>query len=162
VTQKPYKIPRSVLVVIHDPSGQVLLLERADKPGFWQSVTGSLDTEDEPPLLAAQRELQEETGLIAHQAAWSDWDFSQVYEIFPHWRYRYAPGVTHNTEHVFSVCVAAHAPVRLSPREHLQSRWLPWQDAAEACFSWSNTKAIRLLAERYPFPDSSVKPAPSL
>lgn len=148
---KSYKIPRSVLVVIHDPKGRVLLLERADKPGFWQSVTGSLDAMDEPLLQAAQRELAEETGLVAGPEAWSDWDFSQVYEIFPHWRYRYAPGVTQNTEHVFSVCVPSDAPIRLAPREHLQSQWLAWQAAAEACFSWSNAKAIRMLAQRWPF-----------
>ncbi len=146
-----YKIPQSVLVVIYDKEGQVLLLERADRPGFWQSVTGSLDHEDEPPLAAAVRELEEETGLIAPPAAWSDWAFSQVYEIFPHWRHRYAPGVTQNTEHVFSVRVSAASPVRLSPREHLRSQWLPWTAAAEACFSWSNAKAIRLLAERERF-----------
>lgn len=148
---KPFKIPRSVLVVIHNPEGQVLLLERADKPGFWQSVTGSLDAIDEPLLQAAQRELAEETGLTAGPEAWSDWDFSQVYEIFPHWRYRYAPGVTQNTEHVFSVCVPSDIPIRLAPREHLQFRWLHWQAAAEVCFSWSNAKAIRMLAQRWPF-----------
>jgi dATP pyrophosphohydrolase len=146
-----YKIPQSVLVVIHDQEGQVLLLERADRPGFWQSVTGSLDQEDEPPAAAAVRELAEETGLIAPPEAWSDWAFSQVYEIFPHWRHRYAPGVTQNTEHVFSVRVPAASPVRLSPREHLRSQWLSWAAAAEACFSWSNAKAIRLLAERERF-----------
>ena len=146
-----YKIPRSVLVVIHDPQGQVLLLERADRPGFWQSVTGSLDQEDEAPFLAAMRELQEETGLVPEPSAWSDWAFSQVYEIFPHWRHRYAPGVTQNTEHVFSVCVPTASPVHLSPREHLRYQWLGWAAAAEACFSWSNAKAIRLLAERERF-----------
>ena len=146
-----YKIPQSVLVVIHDPEGQVLLLERADRPGFWQSVTGSLDHEDEAPSVAAVRELEEETGLIAMPDAWSDWAFSQIYEIFPHWRHRYAPGITQNTEHVFSVSVPAVSPIRLSPREHLRSQWLPWAAAAEACFSWSNAKAIRLLAERERF-----------
>ncbi|MFZ9313704.1 MAG: dihydroneopterin triphosphate diphosphatase [Burkholderiaceae bacterium] len=146
-----YKIPQSVLVVIHDPQGRVLLLERADRPGFWQSVTGSLDREDEAPSAAAVRELEEETGLIAPPAAWSDWAFSQVYEIFPHWRHRYAPGVTQNTEHVFSVCVPVASPVRLSPREHLRYQWLQWAPAAETCFSWSNAKAIRLLAERQRF-----------
>lgn len=145
-----YKIPRSVLVVIHDARGHILLLERADKPGFWQSVTGSLDYEAEPLVQAAARELYEETGLIAAPDEWSDWNFSQVYEIFPHWRHRYAPGVTHNTEHVFSVCVPIESLIRLSPREHIQSKWLSWQDAAEACFSWSNAKAIRMLAKRLP------------
>jgi dihydroneopterin triphosphate diphosphatase len=157
---KPFKIPQSVLVVIHDADGQVLLLERADKPGFWQSVTGSLDAENEPLLAAAQRELAEETGLVAAPEHWSDWAFSQVYEIFPHWRYRYAPGVTQNTEHVFSVCVASEAPIRLSPREHLQYRWMAWRAAAEACFSWSNAKAIRLLAERRSFSVLPPPPAP--
>jgi endonuclease/exonuclease/phosphatase family metal-dependent hydrolase/8-oxo-dGTP pyrophosphatase MutT (NUDIX family) len=142
------KIPRSVLVVIHDGSGQVLLLERADHPGFWQSVTGSLDAWDEPPPDAARRELLEETGFHCDPDALEDWQQQERYEIFPHWRHRYPAGVTHNTEHWFSVQVPTGAQPRLAPREHLNAVWLPWSDAAERCFSWTNVLAIRALAGR--------------
>ena len=145
---KPAKIPISVLVVIHDGQGQVLLIERADKPGFWQSVTGSLDQESEPPLQAAERELREETGFVCPHEAWQDWQQTQRYEIFPHWRHRYAPGVTHNTEHVFSVRVSPGAQPVLSAREHLRHEWMTWQQAGERCFSWTNVLAIEQLAHR--------------
>ena len=143
----PYKIPESVLVVIHTPDLQVLLIERADKPGFWQSVTGSLDAPDEPLIEAAARELFEETGIVADgkTVKLRDWQLANVYEIYPLWRDRYAPGVTHNTEHVFSVCVPADSVVTLSPREHLNSAWLPRVDAADRCFSSSNAEAILQL-----------------
>ena len=145
------KIPESVLVLIHSPDLQVLLLERADHPGFWQSVTGSRDSLQEPLIDTAARELYEETGIVAGQdgaGSLLDWKFHQVYEIYPHWRHRYPEGVTQNTEHVFSLCVPQSIRVTLSPREHLQYRWAPWPEAAEACFSWSNTKAIRELPNR--------------
>lgn len=140
---RPFKIPRSVLVVIHTSTLDVLLIERADKPGYWQSVTGSLDAEDEPLDLTARREVLEETGITGGELR--DWGLENVYEIYPVWRHRYAPGVTHNTEHVFGLTVAAGTPVRLSPREHLAWRWLPWRDAADACFSPSNAEAILQL-----------------
>jgi dATP pyrophosphohydrolase len=148
---KPPKIPRSVLVVIHTPALEVLLIERADRPGFWQSVTGSLDAEDEPLDATALREVSEETGIdgTAPGALLSDWQQRNVYEIFPTWRHRYAPGVTHNTEHVFGLCVPAGTPVVLAPREHLAFEWLPWQAAAERCFSPSNAQAIRQLPQRW-------------
>ncbi len=155
----PHKIPESVLVLIHSPDHEILLLERADHPGFWQSVTGSKDTADEPPAETAVREVMEETGLQAHlpqadSAAVSardlwvmrDLQHSIQYEIFEHWRWRYAPGVTHNTEHWFSLCVPRDAVVKLAPREHLQYQWLPAEEAAQKCFSWSNCDAIRMLA----------------
>lgn len=145
------KIPQSVLVIIHSSDMDVLLLERADHPGFWQSVTGSRDSYDEPLAETARRELFEETGIGLDDPAVEplmDWGFQQVYEIFPHWRHRYPDGVTHNTEHVFSVCVPKSIAVRLAPREHLSYQWLPWQEAAERCFSWSNAKAIRELPSR--------------
>jgi endonuclease/exonuclease/phosphatase family metal-dependent hydrolase/8-oxo-dGTP pyrophosphatase MutT (NUDIX family) len=145
---KPTKIPVSVLVVMHDGQGNVLLIERADKPGFWQSVTGSLDCLTEQPYQAAQRELQEETGFVCPPQDWQDWQQTQRYEIFPHWRHRYAPGVTHNTEHVFSVRIRCEAQPTLSAREHLRHAWLPWQQAAERCFSWTNVLAIEQLAHR--------------
>lgn len=146
------KIPESVLVVIHTVELWVLLLERADHPGFWQSVTGSRDSYEEPLLESARRELFEETGIRAGIGGCGmllDWDFSQRYEIYPHWRHRYPEGVTHNLEHVFSICVPREVPIQLAAREHLSSIWLPWREAAERCFSWSNAKAIRDLPMRY-------------
>jgi dATP pyrophosphohydrolase len=140
---RPFKIPRSVLVVIHTPALEVLLIERADKPGFWQSVTGSLDAEDEALDATARREVAEETGITT--GTLRDWQLQNVYEIYPVWRHRYAPGVTHNTEHVFGLTVAAGTPVVLNPREHLAQVWLPWREAADRCFSPSNAEAILQL-----------------
>jgi dihydroneopterin triphosphate diphosphatase len=145
---RPYKIPRSVLVVVHTPSLEVLLIERADKPGYWQSVTGSLDTEDEPLDATARREVLEETGIS--QGILQDWRLQNVYEIYPVWRHRYAPGVTQNTEHVFGWTVPDRVPVTLSPREHTALVWLPWREAAERCFSPSNREAILLLPSLVP------------
>jgi dATP pyrophosphohydrolase len=144
---KPFKIPESVLVVIHTPDLQVLLIERADHPGYWQSVTGSKDFVDEPPAETARREVLEETGIdiAAVGGELRDWELANVYEIYPHWRHRYAPGVTRNTEHVFGLTVPAGTPVTLAPREHLQWCWLPWSQAADRCFSPSNAEAILQL-----------------
>jgi dATP pyrophosphohydrolase len=142
-----YKKPVSVLVVIHTAGLDVLLLERALHPGFWQSVTGSQE-DDEPLLETARREVLEETGIVAAAADFIDWQLTNRYEIFAEWRYRYAPGVTHNTEHVFSLLVPEQAAVTISPDEHLAYRWLPWQEAAAACFSWSNRDAILELPRR--------------
>jgi dATP pyrophosphohydrolase len=148
----PYKIPESVLVVIHTADLEVLLIERADRPGFWQSVTGSLDRVDEPLLDTAARELFEETGVNADgdRIKLHDWQLSNVYEIYPTWRHRYAPGITHNTEHVFSVCVPRDIPITLAPREHLQHAWLPLLEAADRCFSSSNAEAILQLPRHFP------------
>jgi dATP pyrophosphohydrolase len=145
--RKP-KIPESVLVVIHTAAGQVLLLERADHPGYWQSVTGSKDTPDELLLETCRREVLEETGLDVLLYKLLDWRHTNRFEIFKHWRGRYADGVTHNTEHVFGLCLPEALPVRLSPREHLQYAWLAWQEAAGRCFSWTNAQAIQSLAQR--------------
>jgi dATP pyrophosphohydrolase len=142
-----YKIPVSVLVVVHTPDLQVLLLERADHPGFWQSVTGSQD-EGETLAQTAARELREETGLDAARYGLSDWRRQNRYEIYKHWRYRYAPGVMHNTEHVFGLLVPQPLPVTLAPREHLHYQWLAWREAADKVFSWSNAAAIRELPQR--------------
>ena len=147
---KPPKIPESVLVVIHTAGLDVLLIERADKPGFWQSVTGSKDSLDEPPAETAVREVAEETGIVVGSpdvpvAYLRDWGLRNVYEIYPVWRHRYAPGVTHNTKHVFGLRVPAGIPVILNPREHLRFDWLPWQEAADRCFSPSNAEAILQL-----------------
>ncbi len=142
-----HKIPESVLVVIHTPALEVLLIERADRPGYWQSVTGSLDSPDESLDETARREVLEETGIdIAGVGGrLHDWGLTNVYEIYPTWRHRYASGVTHNTEHVFGLTVPAGTPVTLAPREHLAWQWLPWREAADRCFSPSNAEAILQL-----------------
>jgi dATP pyrophosphohydrolase len=142
-----YKTPVSVLVVIHTPALDVLLLERARHPGFWQSVTGSQE-DGESLLETACREVCEETGIIAPAAEFLDWRQSNRYEIFAEWRYRYAPGVTHNMEHVFSLCVADASPVSVAADEHSGYRWLAWREAATACFSWTNRDAILALPAR--------------
>jgi dATP pyrophosphohydrolase len=142
-----YKQPISVLVVIHTPQLEVLLLERADHPGYWQSVTGSRDGE-EALAETALREVREETGLDVRRYALTDWQSQNVYEIYPHWRYRYAPGITHNTEHVFGLQLPHPVDIQLEPREHLNYRWLAWQDAAEKVFSPSNRAAILELPKR--------------
>jgi len=144
------KIPESVLVVIHSAQREVLLIERADYPGFWQSVTGSKDFAGEDPAATAVREVAEETGIIVGSAAvphgaLRDWQLSNVYEIYPRWRHRYAPGVTHNTERVFGLLVPREIEVALSPREHSALIWLPWRAAADRCFSPSNAEAILQL-----------------
>ena len=144
---QPYKIPESVLVVIHTPDLRVLLIERADHPGFWQSVTGSKDRVDELPAETAQREVLEETGIDIQSAGGElrDWQLANIYDIYPHWRHRYAPGVTRNTEHVFGLQLPAASTPVLSPREHLSWIWLPWQEAADRCFSPSNAEAVLQL-----------------
>jgi dihydroneopterin triphosphate diphosphatase len=143
MTPRPFKIPRSVLVVIHTRALDVLLIERADRPGFWQSVTGSLDAEHEALADTARREVAEETGITGGELL--DWHLSNVYEIYPVWRHRYAPGVSHNTEHVFGLALPEPVAVTLNPREHLQHLWLPWREAADRCFSPSNAEAILQL-----------------
>lgn len=147
---RPPKIPESVLVVIHTAVREVLLIERADHPGYWQSVTGSKDALDEPLEETCIREVAEETGIAiggaqVPRSALRDWGLSNVYEIYPVWRHRYAEGVTHNTEHVFGLQVPRDVPIRLSPREHLRHQWLPWREAADQCFSPSNAEAILQL-----------------
>ena len=139
-----FKTPVSVLVVIHTRDLQVLLLERADAPDFWQSVTGSQE-DGETLRETAIREVAEETGLEPACYVLSDWNLENRYEIFERWRHRYAPGVGHNTEHVFGLLLPEPVPVTLSPREHLQACWLPWEAAAARCFSSSNAAAILRL-----------------
>lgn len=143
-----HKIPVSTLVLVYIGDLRVLLLERADFPGFWQSVTGSQE-EGEPLLQTASRELKEETGIdAAEYGGVVDWKVSNVYEIYPRWRHRYRAGTTHNTEHVFALELARPVPIRVNPREHLSHVWLPWQEAAPKCFSWSNREAIEALPAR--------------
>lgn len=147
-----HKIPESVLVVIHTPDWQVLLLERADRPGYWQSVTGSKDEVDEPLIVTARREVLEETGIDAGSDAslgiLTDWHHAIEYEIYEAWRHRYAPGVTRNTEHWFGLRLPQTQPVRIAPREHLQYAWFDYQEAAARCFSPSNSAAILELPKR--------------
>lgn len=140
------KQPVSVLVVIHTADLEVLLLERADRPGLWQSVTGSREG-NEDLRATAIREVAEETGLDAHRYHLTDWQLQNQYEIYPHWRHRYPDGVTHNTEHVFGLRLPERVAIRLAPREHLNFRWLAWQDAAGQVFSPSNREAIQRLSK---------------
>lgn len=144
----PFKQPLSVLVLVYTPALDVLLIERADFPDHWQSVTGSCEP-GEALAATAVRELREETGIDAERhGGVVDWAMSNVYEIYPKWRHRYPPGTTQNTEHVYALCVPAPVPVTLNPREHLACAWLPWADAAARCFSWSNRDAILALPAR--------------
>ncbi|CAH1387896.1 dihydroneopterin triphosphate diphosphatase [Candidatus Nitrotoga sp. M5] len=142
-----YKLPVSVLVVIYTVNFEVLLLERADHPGFWQSVTGSID-DGESLCETAVREVFEETGLDANHYPLVDWQTQNIYEIYAKWQHRYALGTQHNTEHVFGLELPCELPVKLSPREHLSYKWLPWQEAAGQVFSPSNREAILQLPER--------------
>lgn len=143
-----YKIPRSVLVLVHTAAREVLLLERALRPGFWQSVTGSVDYDDEPLERAAARELGEETGIGAGAGRLTRWNVVYTFEIYPQWRSRFAPGVVHNVEHVFALQLPMRVAVRVAPDEHLAFAWLPWREAAAKCFSWSNRDAIVMLGEQ--------------
>jgi dATP pyrophosphohydrolase len=142
-----FKIPESVLVVVHTRALHVLLLERAKQPGFWQSVTGSREADDADIVATARRELVEETGLSV--GTLSDWSIVNRYEIWPQWRARYAPDVTHNTEHVFGFLVDSPTVAILDPEEHIAQLWLPWPHAMEKTFSPTNRAAIALLPERF-------------
>jgi len=149
---RPWKIPESVLVVIHTPALDVLLINRTDAPGFWQSVTGAKDRADEPWETTAAREVREETGIACGpgtplHAGLRDWGLENLYDIYPAWRHRYAPEVSRNREHLFGLQVPAGTPVTLDAREHTAWRWLPWREAADACFSPSNAEAILLLPQ---------------
>ena len=152
-----YKIPESVLVIIHTRNLDVLLIERAKNPDFWQSVTGSKDSEQESLAETAMREVREETGIRLAQNGENgipvenlqDWNLINRYEIYPSWRYRYAPGVTHNTENVFGLLVPEGTPITLNPDEHVRYAWLPYLEAADRCFSSSNAEAIMQLPRRY-------------
>ena len=122
-------------------------MERADKVGYWQSVTGSVEG-DETPMQTAVREVREETGLDALQYDLQDWQVSNVYEIYPHWRHRYAPGITENREHLFGLTLPAALPIKLAPDEHVRYEWVDWREAAKRVFSWTNVDALKRLGER--------------
>ena len=139
------KLPLSVLVVVYTAEHEVLLLERAARAGFWQSVTGSLERADEPPALAAAREVREETGIDAASGRLARWNVAYTFEIFPQWRHRFAAGVTHNTERLYTLELPERVPVTVAPREHTAFSWQPWREAARKCFSWSNRDAILML-----------------
>lgn len=141
------KLPVSVLVLVHTAGREVLLLERAVRAGFWQSVTGSLDRLDEPLEVAAAREVLEETGIDARSGRLQRWNVVYTFEIYQHWRHRFAPGVVTNTEHVFALQLPERVSVRMAPDEHVAFIWLPWREAAARCFSWSNRDAIVMLGE---------------
>ena len=143
-----YKTPISALVLIYTPKLEVLLMERADKVGFWQSVTGSVEG-DETPIQAAIREVMEETGLDALKYNLQDWQASNVYEIYPHWRHRYAPGVLENTEHLFGLELPSKLTIKLAVDEHVRYEWVDWREAAELVFSWTNVDAIKRLGEKH-------------
>ncbi|MGB2833866.1 MAG: dihydroneopterin triphosphate diphosphatase [Methylotenera sp.] len=143
-----FKTPISALILIHTTDLQVLIMERADKMGFWQSVTGSLE-DGETPRQAAIREVFEETGLDATQYDLQDWQASNLYEIYPHWRNRYAPGVIENTEHLFGLTLPSKLPIQLAPNEHVRYEWVDWREAAQRVFSWTNVDALKRLGEQH-------------
>jgi dihydroneopterin triphosphate diphosphatase len=145
---KPYKTPISALVLIYTPDLQVLLMERADKAGFWQSVTGSMEG-DETIEQTAIREVMEETGLDALKYNLQNWQASNVYEIYPHWRHRYAPGVVENTEHLFGLELPNKLDIKLAPDEHVRYEWVDWREAAKRVFSWTNVDALKRLGEMH-------------
>ncbi|MGO9950556.1 MAG: dihydroneopterin triphosphate diphosphatase [Steroidobacteraceae bacterium] len=134
--------PESVLVVIYTADGEFLLLERRRPPGFWQSVTGSLEWGEHADA-AARREVIEETGIT--QGALVNLQWTQVYEILPAFGKVYAPGVTRNLEHAFSLRLPHRVPVTLSEAEHVQFRWIPYLEALETASSSTNRAAIAEL-----------------
>ena len=143
-----YKTPISALVLIHTADLQVLIMERTDKAGFWQSVTGSVEG-NETPLQTAIREVFEETGLDATRYNLQDWHASNVYEIYPHWRHRYAPDVVENTEHLFGLELPTPLVIKLSADEHVRYEWVDWREAATRVFSWTNIDALKKLGEMH-------------
>lgn len=148
--QKTYKKPVSILTIIHDNQRNILLLNRCDIPDFWQSVTGSQE-ENETIEQTAAREVKEETGIDTAKLKLHNWGKSHDYVIYEHWRHRYPPGTTHNTEHVFSICVPSQITIALQPREHSEYIWLPLKEAADKVFSPTNKEAILMLPEKGAF-----------
>ena len=137
--QRDFKRPESVLVLVHTRAGEVLLLERCHPAGYWQSVTGSLEW-GESAEVAARRELEEETGLMAGDLI--DCRHSNRFPIHPAWRARYASEVSFNTEYVFRLEYKERPDVRVHCAEHVRSLWLPRREAAERVASETNREAI--------------------
>ena len=135
-----FKMPVSCLVIIYSGK-QTLILERADHSGYWQSVTGSWEN-GETLLQTAQREVVEETGFQLDEGCWRDCWWANQYEIYSHWRYRYAPGICINTEHVFTLCLPEYLTPVLAPREHVRFAWVEWSEAANRVFSPTNRSAL--------------------
>ena len=141
--------PESVLVIIHTPDLDCLLLERVAPSGFWQSVTGSLRWH-EAAADAARREVIEETGI--QTGSLSDTGTVRRFPILPAWRDRYAPGVVENTEYAWQLCVPQRLPVVLNALEHRQYEWLPAAEAVAKVASWTNREALEALAMSGPKP----------
>jgi dihydroneopterin triphosphate diphosphatase len=137
-----YRRPESVLIVIYTNGGEFLLLERRRPPGFWQSVTGSLEW-GEFADAAARREVVEETGIT--QGVLVNLQWTQVYDVLPAFGKVYAPGITRNLEHAFSLRLAQRVPVTLSDSEHVQCRWTSGLDAVATASSSTNRAVIEQL-----------------
>jgi dATP pyrophosphohydrolase len=137
-----YRRPESVLIVIHTDGGEFLLLERRRPAGFWQSVTGSLEW-GELADRAARREVVEETGIT--QGVLVNLQWTQVYDILPAFGKVYAPGITRNLEHAFSLRLPERVPVALSDSEHVRYRWAEGREAVEMASSSTNRAVIQEL-----------------
>lgn len=144
-----FKRPESVLVVVYTQSGQTLLLNRVPPCSFWQSVTGSLKWNQETSLQAAQRELQEETGINASLDQIRNWNRNFKFTIFPEYRHRYSAGVTENTEYVFSLQLPEAVRVEIQPVEHTDYCWVDLDEAVEMVWSWTNREALQWIKEEF-------------
>jgi dATP pyrophosphohydrolase len=142
VTLPKFRRPESVLVVIQTEGGEFLLLERRRPPGFWQSVTGSMEWGEHADA-AARREVIEETGIT--QGVLVNLQWTQVYEILPAFGKVYAPGITQNLEHAFSLRLPQRVPVTMSDAEHVQFRWASYDEALDAASSSTNRAVIAAL-----------------
>lgn len=138
------KRPLSILVAIWTPAGETLILHRQSPARFWQSVTGSLET-DETPRQAAVREVAEEAGLTVAPEALSDLRLTNRYPIPEKWAARYPPDQRHNTEHVFSLRLEEAVDVRIDPTEHSEAQWSPIDEAIDTVWSWTNKDLLTLI-----------------